>query len=188
MRPRLELLFFAALLTACAHPAAAPANAPSAPTAVPAATATPLPLHITSSGGTGQYTTLSEMKHQRTIYIIRATSFAADTQTGRTPTGSGTFVQPHITFVDRDGARTIADAPEADLTSADKSVLMTGGVHARSQDGNVLSCDRLRYDGNSERIHGDGHVVMTTPTGLVLAGDELDGDARLQNVRVYRRK
>jgi LPS export ABC transporter protein LptC len=185
MRPRLELLL-AALLTACAHPAAAPANAPSTAPAV-TATATPLPLHITSSGGTGQYTTLSEMKHQRTIYIIRATSFAADTQTGRTPTGSGTFVQPHITFVDRDGARTIADAPEAVLTSADKSVLMTGGVHARSQDGNVLSCDRLRYDGKTERIHGDGNVVMTTPTGLTLVGDELDGDARLSDVRVYRR-
>ncbi len=184
MRPRLELLL-AAALTACAQPAAGPAHAPSA---APAATATPLPLHITSSGGTGQYTTLSEMKHQRTIYIIRATSFAADTATGRTPTGSGTFVQPHITFVDRDGARTVADAPEAVLTSADKSVLMTGGVHARSQDGNVLSCDRLRYDGTSERIHGDGNVVMTTPSGLVLSGDEVDGDARLQNVRVYRRK
>lgn len=183
MRPRLELLL-AAVLTACAH-AAAPGPAPSA---APAATATPLPLHITSSGATGQYTTLSEMKHQRTIYIIRATSFTADTATGRAPTGSGTFVQPHITFVDRDGARTIADAPEAVLTSADKSVLMTGGVHARSQDGNVLSCDRLRYDGSSERIHGDGNVVMTTPSGLVLVGDEVDGDARLQNVRVYRRK
>jgi LPS export ABC transporter protein LptC len=147
-----------------------------------------LPVHITSSGGAGQYTTLSEMKHQRTIYVIRATSFAADTVTGRNPTGSGTFIQPHITFVDRDGARTIADAPEAVLTSADKSVLMTGGVHARSQDGNVLACDRLRYDGTSERIHGDGHVVMTTPSGLILVGDEVDGDARLHNVRVYRRK
>jgi hypothetical protein len=29
--------------------------------------------------------------------------------------------------------------------------------------------------------------VMHTPAGLTLAGDELDGDARLQNVRVYRR-
>ena len=64
---------------------------------------------------------------------------------------------------------------------------MTGGVHARSQDGNVLSCDRLRYDGNTERIHGDGHVVMTTPSGLTLVGDQLDGDARLANVRVYRK-
>ena len=52
----------------------------------------------------------------------------------------------------------------------------------------MLSCDRLRYDGTSERIHGDGHVVMTTPAGLMLVGDEIDGDARLANVRVYRRR
>src|ERR1700722_6049290 len=127
------------------------------------------------------------MKRQRVIYTLRADSFIADTTAGRTGTGSGTFVEPHITFVDRSGVRTIADAPKAVLTSADKSVFMTGGVHARSQDGNVLSCDRLRYDGTSERIHGDGHVVMTTPNGLILVGDEIDGDARLADVRVYRR-
>ena len=73
------------------------------------------------------------------------------------------------------------------LTSADKSVLMTGGVQARSQDGNVLSCDRLRYDGSTERIHGDGNVVLIAPNGLRLEGDFIDGDARLQNVRVYRK-
>ena len=183
MRPRAELLLLPALLVACGHPAAAPPK----PGAAPAQTATPLPLHVTSFGGTGQYTTLSEMKHQRTIYIVRATSFVADTAAGQTATGSGSFIDPHITFVDRSGARTVADAPKAVLTSADKSVLMTGGVHARSQDGNVLSCDRLRYDGNTERIHGEGHVVMTTPSGLTLNGDLLDGDARLANVRVYRK-
>jgi LPS export ABC transporter protein LptC len=183
MRPRLELALVA-LLTACGHPAAAPAPGPSAS---PAPTATPLPLHITSSGSHGQYTTLSEMKQHRTIYVLRADSFVADTTAGHVPTGSGTFDRPHITFVDRSGAQTVADAPKAVLTSADKSVLMTGGVHARSQDGNVLSCDRLRYDGNTERIHGDGNVVMTTPQGLTLVGDEIDGDARLANVRVYRK-
>ncbi len=118
---------------------------------------------------------------------MRARSFDADTTAGSSATGSGTFDRPEITFVDRNGARTVADAPEAVLTSADKSVLMTGGVRARSQDGNVLACDRLRYDGNTERIHGEGHVVMQTPAGLTLTGDDLDGDARLQNVRVYRR-
>ncbi len=183
MRPRPEVVLVA-LLAACGHPAApGPASpAPAAPTA------TPLPLHVTSSGGSGQYTTLSEMKHRRTIYTVRAKSFVADTATGHTVTGSGEFVAPHITFIDRSGARTVADAPKAVLTSADKSVLMTGGVHARSQDGNVLSCDRLRYDGNSERVHGVGNVVLTTPAGLTLAGDEIDGDARLADVRVYRRK
>jgi LPS export ABC transporter protein LptC len=143
-------------------------------------------VHVTSSGN-GRYTILREMKHQRTIYIVRARSFVADTAAGQSATGSGTFDRPEITFVDRNGARTVADAPKAVLTSADKSVLMTGGVRARSQDGNVLACDQLRYDGNTERIHGDGHVVMQTPAGLTLVGDELDGDARLQNVRVYRR-
>jgi LPS export ABC transporter protein LptC len=179
MRLRLELAL-AAALAACSHPAApGPAR--------PAPTATPVPLHVTSSGGSGQSTTLSEMKNRRRIYTIRAVSFVADTAAGRTATGSGVFVQPHITFVDRSGAQTVADAPKAVLTSADKSVLMTGGVHARSQDGNVLSCDRLRYDGDSERIHGEGNVVMTTPSGLRLTGDRLDADARLQDVRVYRK-
>jgi hypothetical protein len=51
----------------------------------------------------------------------------------------------------------------------------------------VLSCDRLRYDGVTERIHGDGHVVVRTPSGMTLVGDEMDGDSRLDNVRVYRR-
>jgi LPS export ABC transporter protein LptC len=182
MRPRSELVLVA-LLAACGHPAAPPPRS-----AGPPPTPTPVPLHVTSSGGSGQLTTLSEMKNRRTIYVVRATSFVADTAAGRTATGSGTFVNPHITFFDRRGARTVADAPKAVLTSADKSVLMTGGVHARSQDGNVLSCDRLRYNGDSERIHGDGNVVMTTPAGLTLVGDELDGDVRLQDVRVYRRK
>jgi lipopolysaccharide assembly outer membrane protein LptD (OstA) len=184
MRLRPELLL-AAVLAACGQSGApAPSRSPAA-AALPAA-ATPLPLHVTSSGN-GRYTTLREMKHRRTIYIVRARSFVADTTAGQSATGSGTFEQPEITFVDRAGSRTVADAPKAVLTSADKSVYMTGGVRARSQDGNVLACDRLRYDGNTERIHGDGHVVMQTPAGLTLVGDEFDGDARLQNVRVYRR-
>jgi hypothetical protein len=189
MRPRPEPL--AALLLALAAGCAPPApRAAPAGSASPAAISTPtlVPVHIVSSGnGAGSFITVSEIKSRRKIYTIRATSFTADTAAGQSATGSGEFEQPHITFLDRSGAQTIADAPKAVLTSADKSVLMTGGVRARSQDGNVLSCDRLRYDGTTERIHGDGHVVMRTPSGLMLVGDEIDGDVRLQNVRVYRR-
>ena len=182
MRPRTELLLAFVLVTACSRPAASPQATPSGPPMTP----TPLPLHIVSSGN-GQFTTLSEMKDRRTIYIVRAKSFVADTAAGHTTTGRGEFVEPHITFVDHNGAKTVADAPKAVLTSADKSVLMTGGVRAQSQDGNVLSCDRLRYDGQTERIHGDGNVIMRTPAGLTLVGDVIDGDARLQNVKVFRR-
>jgi len=142
MRPPRELLLLA-LLTACSRPPPPPAPAVALPTPAP----TLVPLHVTSSGGAGQQTVLSEMKNNRTIYVVRARSFVADTASGQAASGSGSFEAPQITFVDRSGAQTVADAPEAVLTGADKSVLMTGGVHARSQDGNVLSCDRLRYDG-----------------------------------------
>ncbi len=180
-RAPLALLFV--LVTACAGHG--PVAAPS-PSAAPAAgtSPTPVPLHVTSSGN-GRYTTLTEMKRGRRLYTIRATSFVADTIDGGG--GNGSFDAPQITFVDRTGGTTVATAPKAVLTGADKSVLMTGGVRARSQDGNVLHCDRLRYDGQSERVHGDGHVRLETPAGFVLVGDTIDGDARLRDVTVRQK-
>jgi LPS export ABC transporter protein LptC len=170
------------LLAACAH-----ASAPPAPSsATPGATPTPVPVHVTSIGN-GSTTTVTEMRHGRTLYTIRAASFDADSAANGSA-GNGTFEQPEITFYGRDGGATVATAPKADLSGADKSVVMTGGVRARSQDGNVLHCDRLRYDGRTERVHGDGHVRLETPTGLMLVGDTLDGDARLRNVAVRSRR
>ncbi len=173
-RGRTPLVLLVIVLAACGGnaPSAAPSSSPNA---------SPVPLHVTSSGN-GRYTTLTEMKRGRRLYTIRATSFVADTTEG--DGGNGSFDAPEITFVDRSGGSTVATAPKAVLTGADKSVLMTGGVRARSQDGNVLHCDRLRYDGKSERVHGDGHVRLETPTGFVLLGDAIDGDARLRNVTV----
>jgi lipopolysaccharide assembly outer membrane protein LptD (OstA) len=66
----------------------------------------------------------------------------------------------------------------------DNSIDMTGGVHARTADGGVLTCDDLRYDANRERMYGEGHVVLTGPNGLQLRGDHLDGDVRFHDVRV----
>jgi lipopolysaccharide assembly outer membrane protein LptD (OstA) len=179
---RAGALGLVALLTACAHAAPAPTASPAG---APPAGPTPLPLHVVSSGN-GSVTTLTEMKHGRRLYTIRAATFVADSTAGQSAAGNGTFDQPQITFVDRLGGSTVANAPKAVLTGADKSVIMTGGVRARSQDGNVLHCDRLRYDGKTERVHGDGNVRMETPSGLVLVGDVLDGDARLANVVVRK--
>jgi LPS export ABC transporter protein LptC len=173
------------LLAGCAHgPAAAPAPSPSPRHVATGATSTPLPVHVTSVGNGGSSTILTEMKQGRTLYTVRAASFDADSADNAGGTGNGSFVDPEITFFARDGGRTVTEAPKAVLTGADKSVLMTGGVRARSQDGNVLHCDRLRYDGQTERVHGDGHVRLQTPSGLVLVGDTLDADARLRNVLV----
>jgi LPS export ABC transporter protein LptC len=172
------------VLAGCAHAGApAPQGTASAPPSGP----TPVPVHVVSSGN-GSVTTLTEMKRGRTLYRIRAASFVADTTAGASAAGNGAFERPEITFVDKNGGSTVADAPKAVLTGADKSVLMTGGVRARSQDGNVLHCDRLRYDGQTERVHGDGNVRLQTPSGLVLVGDTIDGDARLANVLVRKQR
>jgi hypothetical protein len=184
---RRELLLTLALLAGCSAPpraAATPAPGTSG-TPSPAPSGTAVAVHVTSNGN-GRYTIVTEMKARRTIYTIRALSFEGDTLSEGAGAASGTFEQPHVVFHDRTGGETIADAPKAVLTGADKSVLMTGGVHARTQDGNVLRCDQLRYDGKTESIHGQGHVRLDTPTGLSLVGDRIDGDARLQHVRVSR--
>jgi len=184
---RRELALVAVLgVVGCAAPqpqaTAAPAR-PATPGAVPVNVGTPVVVHVTSNGN-GRYTIVTEMKQRRTIYSIRALSFEGDTLSEGASAASGTFEEPHVVFHDRAGGETIADAPKAVLTGADKSVLMTGGVQARTQDGNVLHCDRLRYDGATETIHGDGHVRLDTPSGLSLVGDRIDGDARLAHVRV----
>lgn len=183
---RRELLALV-LLAGCSAPPprAAGTPAPAATASRPAAVGTPVVVHVTSNGN-GRYTIVTEMKARRTIYTIRALSFEGDTLSEGTGAASGTFDQPHVVFHDRSGGETIADAPKAVLTGADKSVLMTGGVQARTQDGNVLRCDQLRYDGTTETIHGQGHVRLDTPNGLSLVGDRIDGDARLEHVRVSR--
>ena len=182
---RRELLAVVLLAGCSAPPPQAAATPAPIPSGAVAPSGTPVAVHVTSNGN-GRYTVVTEMKARRTIYTIRALSFEGDTLSEGAAAASGTFEQPHIVFHDRTGGETIADAPKAVLTGADKSVLMTGGVHARTQDGNVLRCDQMRYDGKSETIHGQGHVRLDTPTGLSLVGDRIDGDARLQHVRVTR--
>jgi LPS export ABC transporter protein LptC len=160
-----------------------------APDAAPAATARPLdapsattvPVHVSGQGDASNPAVMTYSKQNRKIYTIRALSFEGDAVGTN---GTGVFDRPHITFVDRTGSITIADAPKATAKQRDNSLDMTGGVHARTAEGGILTCDDLRYDAHSERLHGEGHVVLTSPNGLRLTGDHLDGDVRLHDVTV----
>ena len=173
----------AALLTAGCGPHGAPRPATSAAPAgaSPAAPATPVPVHVRGFGTKAQPSVLTGRKQGRRIYVIRALAFEGDIAGAG---GSAVLQEPHITFVDRSGAVTTADAPKATVKQRDKSVLMTGGVHARTAEGAVLTCDTLRYDASTERFHGEGHVAVTGPNGDQLTGDHLDGDVRLHDARV----
>lgn len=167
-------------------PGGGAASSPS-PAAAPAAGAgtatspTPVPIHVETRGGTGQYITIVESLHGRKIYSIRALS--SEMRRNGTSEGTAELEQPHVTFVDKSGTTTIADAPKAHLTERDKTIVMTGGVHAHTSSGSVLSCDTLTYKGTTERFHGDGNVVLTAQNGS-LGGQHLDGDVKLQDVRV----
>ncbi|GAC1412023.1 MAG: hypothetical protein NVSMB64_22220 [Candidatus Velthaea sp.] len=162
----------------------APAHPGPAPSPSPAGSPTPVPIHIVTKSSGDRYATMTQRVNGRTVYELRALSSVAD-RAGAAD-AVATFEQPHITFHDRTGKTMIADAPEAKVTQQDKSVLMSGGVRARTQDGNVLTCDRLRYDGRTQMVRGDGHVVLTGPNGVALTGARIDGDIRLNNVRITR--
>jgi LPS export ABC transporter protein LptC len=181
VRPFVGLVLLAA---GCAQQATGGATSASpAPIAAqPTASATAVPVHIETHGGGGQYVRIVETVRGRKAYTIRALS-AIGERFG-TNQATGALEQPHVTFVDRSGTTTIADAPKATVAERDKSVVMTGGVHARTSSGSLLSCDTLTYNANTERFHGEGHVRLTAPNGLQLGGDHLDGDVKLQDVRV----
>jgi LPS export ABC transporter protein LptC len=176
-----------AAFVACGGPATT-ANSTPAPSATPAAeAATAEPVHIeTNSSGDKYITVVQRVKTgtpngTRVAYELRALSSQADIVGVRSIV---TFEQPHITFLDRQGKKLIADSPQAKITQQDKSLLMSGGVRARASDGSVLTCDTLRYDGGTEKLHGEGHVVLSGPNDLTLTGNYLEGDVRLDDVRV----
>jgi LPS export ABC transporter protein LptC len=175
------LLAVALLAAAGCGPHGGPASTGSpAPGSVP--TVTPVPVHVRGFGTKDQPSVLTGIKKGRRIYVIRSTAFEGDSAGGAD--GTAVLQETHITFVDRSGAVTIAEAPKATVKQRDKSVFMTGGVHARTADGAVLTCDTLRYDAGTERFRGEGHVVVTGPNGDQLGGDHLDGDVRLRDARV----
>jgi LPS export ABC transporter protein LptC len=178
MMRALALAAFAAFLAGCGakHPPSASA------TAAPKATGTAIPIRIVTQGGDGRYTNIVQTVKGRKVYTIRALSSESE-QTGA-GNAVATLEQPHVTFVDKSGTATIADAPKAHVTGQDKNVVMTGGVHAMTSSGSVMTCDVLTYNGQTERLHGDGHCRLVGSNGVEMTGNHVDGDVRLQEVKI----
>jgi LPS export ABC transporter protein LptC len=178
---RRAALALAALLAGCGPGAGG--NATESP---PAATPSPVPIHVETQGDAQHPATFSESEHNRRVYLITAKSSVGDRL------GDGSFIvalsTPHVTFFDREGKTLIGDSPKAVVTERNKTILMSGGVKARTQDGAVLTCDTLAYDGHTERVHGQGNVVLLSSRGDRLTGDTIDGDIRLNHVTVNAAK
>ncbi len=166
-------------LAACGRPPApsAPQGSPS-PSLPPGAPATPLDLHSRRVGS--QYIYVTEQKGSRRVYVLRADEQRAE-YFGEN-TGRSDFTNPHVIFYDAPGRTLTADAPAGTVFERDKTVVMTGGVRARTSDGKTLTCDTLHYNDATGRLLGEGHVVLTSPLGEQLRGQRLDADVRLSKL------
>jgi len=179
----------AGLLAGCASQPSAPkatGAAPSRPVpavsgspaagSAPKAAATAFPIGVSANRVGQRYVYLTKQKKNRKVYVLRA-----DAENGRyfgQDTGRSTFVNPHVTFYGHQGKRLVADAPTGTVVEKDKTVRMSGGVRARSQDGLTLRSDTLRYDDQTDKVHGEGNVTVTSPRGEELQGQTLEWNLR----------
>jgi hypothetical protein len=168
-RPGLLLL----VLAACS---------PSAPGGTAASTATrpPITVRDLSQRVNSQYVYLTKRRRDNSkAYTLRADANVSES--AGQGTGRSDFTNPHIIFAERTGETLVADAPHASIV---ESIVMTGGVRARTSDGMALQCDTLTYDEGSDRLHGRGHVLVQTPRGERLSGDRIEANLRLSEMQL----
>jgi len=167
-----------------APPSARPASAAPAPTPTP----TSPPINVRGRGSGSEPIKLTEFKPgQRRILYVLLTDALRGRYTGA-DTGTSSMVNPRITFYQPGGKRLYASAPAGTVVEKDKTIRMTGGVHAHSEDGMTLRSDTLRYDDQSEVAHGDGHVVVTSPGGERLEGNTIDWNLRTGDIEMSSTK
>ncbi|GAC1299340.1 MAG: hypothetical protein NVSMB19_03270 [Vulcanimicrobiaceae bacterium] len=141
-----------------------------------AAPAHAIPINVSANRVGKHYVYLTKAKANRKLYVLRA-----DGERGHyfgAETGVSTFVNPHIVFYGRDGKQLVADAPTGTVVEKEKTVRMSGGVRARAQDGLTLHCDTLRYDDETDLVHGIGNVTVISPRGEELQGETLTWNLR----------
>lgn len=156
------------IASATASPAAAPSPAPS----------TAPPIRIIGSKSGHKRVEISQISHNRIVYHLFADSSLYDSRSHQ-----GTFQKAHGLFYEKDGKTMTVDAPTAVVDQLTKSVTMSGGVHAMTQDGAVLTCAHLVYDDVSGRVHGDGNVKLTRKNEI-LTGEYIDADLHLEQYKV----
>jgi LPS export ABC transporter protein LptC len=182
-RSRWLAVAIAAVIAGCGGRSAPAQQGPGSPGTPAAPTPTPLAIKVKSIGdGHGRVVLTEKRPSGRIVYVLHADANVSD----RFGAGSGhsVFTRPHIVFYQESGKTLTAVSPTATVEEQTKTVLMSGGVRATTQDGIVLTCDTMLYDDRAATIHGEGHVVITTPRGERLNGDTLDADVQLNHVRV----
>ena len=149
-----------------------------------AATPSPSPsgmpaLKITGQGTAKHPAVFTGQSGNRKVYQLVTRSWSSRSAQS---IAQGTFKEPTVTFYDKDGTKMTAKAPVASLQGNGKEVILSGGVHAKTNTGLDLACDRLTYDQSTALLHGDGHVRITGMQGgqqQELTGNSFTSDIKL---------
>jgi len=179
------LAVLAPTLASCGSHAASDAGPSPSPSPAPTATPfvpSPPPVNFHGERIGSRFVYATKQDGARKVYVLRADTVNA-VYTGAL-TGRSNFTNPHVIFYGDAGKRLTADAPAGTVVEKDKTMLMTGGVRARAQDGMTLTSDTLRYDDERQAVHGEGHVIVTFPEGETLQGETVDWNVRDGHISV----
>jgi lipopolysaccharide assembly outer membrane protein LptD (OstA) len=144
----------------------------------------PITVTVRSQRVGSQYVYLTKRRKDNSkAYVLRSDMNVA--KSAGEGTGSSEFTNPHIVFSGREGQQLVADAPHAVILMKERSLLMNGGVRAQTSDGMFVKADTLTYNEMTDRLHGVGHVLVTTPRGERLTGDRIDANLHLSEMRIF---
>lgn len=86
-------------------------------------------------------------------------------------------------FYKEDGSSIEITAPEANLDTQTRDILMVGSVKAVSSDGATFTAREARWEGKRRYLYGKGDVVLTKDD-TVITGDNIESDAKMEKVKV----
>ena len=168
-----------AVLAACSPLAPAKTRTTARPSVTASAS---LPaLRFTGHGSARQPVRMVQQKGNRRQYQLLARSYESQGSSG---SAHATLHDVHVTFYGVDGSSLMANAPNAYVDQAKKTVTLLGGVHATSSSGMTLTCTTLTYSAQDESIHGVGNVVARGPNGLDATGNRIDSNIALTHTRM----
>ena len=107
---------------------------------------------------------------------------------GATPDAGGRADRPRLLLVAPDGGQTTAEADEARIDPAARTLLLTGAVRIATQDGYRIDSALVVATLDRTRIESPGPVVADSPQGHIDAGTLLlqRADARSPEVLVFK--
>ena len=164
----------------------AAAQAPSAAATPAAASTSPLPsegpIKAVSRGTERQPARyIVRDKSGAVVYDISSSTVTYDRASDGTAVAE--FTKPQVVFHTQRHRTVVADSPKAVAHDRDKSVIMTGGVHAKTDDGKMLTCTTLTYDARDQRILCVGDVVLRNmATNQTASGERLLTDPDFNHV------